>query len=115
VLLQSENHSLLIQIVGFLSNLLTSIGWGLALWKLLLNNQHRNYWMFLFVLFSIPVLFFWESAMLFFNGLLMVIFILRTKDREPFHWFLIVQVVSVFLGFSQMVYWLFSFAPGGKF
>ena len=69
VLLQSENHSLLIQIVGFLSNLLTSIGWGIVLWKLLLNNQHRNYWMILFVLFSIPVLFFWESAMLFFNGL----------------------------------------------
>jgi hypothetical protein len=115
VILQSENHSLLLQVVGFLSNILTSIGWGLVLWKLLLNNQYRNYWMFLFVLFSTPVLFIWSSAMLFFNGLLIVIFILSTKDRKPFHWFLIVQVVPVFLGFFQMVYWLFSFAPGGKF
>jgi hypothetical protein len=115
VILQSENHSLIIQTIGLLSNILTSLGWGIVLWKLLLNNQYRNYWILLFVLFSIPILFFWTSAMLFFNGLLIAIFIFLAKDRKPFHWFLIVQVVSVFLSFTQMVYWLFSFAPGGKF
>jgi hypothetical protein len=114
VILQSENHSLLIQTIGLLSNILTSLGWGIALWKLRLNNQYRNYWILLFVLFSIPILFFWTSAMLFFNGLLIAIFIFLAKDRKPFHWFLIVQVVSVFLSFTQMIYWLFSFAPGGK-
>jgi hypothetical protein len=82
---------------------------------LLLNNQNRNYWILLFVLFSLPVLFFWTSAMLFLNGLLIAIFIFRSKDLKPFHWFLVVQVVSVFLVVFQMVYWLFSFAPGGKF
>jgi hypothetical protein len=68
VLLQSENHSLLIQVTGLLSNILTSIGWGMVLWKLLLDNQYRNYWMLLFVLFSIPILFFWTSAVLFLTG-----------------------------------------------
>jgi hypothetical protein len=115
VLLQSENHSLLIQVTGLLSNILTSIGWGMVLWKLLLDNQYRNYWMLLFVLFSIPILFFWTSAVLFFNGLLIAVFILLAKDRKPFHWFLMVQIVSVFLVAFQMIYFFISFSPGGKF
>jgi hypothetical protein len=115
VLLESENHSLLIQLSGLISNGLISIGWGMVLWKLLVNNQYRNYWMFLFVLFSLPVLFFWTTAMLFFNGLLVAIFILRTKERKPFHWFLIAQFVSVSLAVFQMFLWVFSFSPGGKF
>jgi len=115
VLLQSENHSLLIQVTGLVSNMLTAIGWGIVLWKLLLDNQHRNYWMLLFVFFSIPVLFFWTSAVLFFNGLLIAIFILLAKDRKPFHWFLMVQIVSVFLVVFQMIYFFISFSPGGKF
>jgi hypothetical protein len=115
VILQSENHSQLIQLTGFLSNLLTSIGWGIVLWRLILNNPHRNYWLLLFVLFSLPVLFFWTSAVLFFNGLFLAIFILRTKERKPFHWFLIIQFVSVSLAVFQMFAWMISFSPGGKY
>ena len=115
ILLQSENSFLVEPISGLLSNLFTSIGWGMVMWKLLLNHSHRNYWMGLFVLFSMPILFFWIPAVLFFNGLLLTIFILKTKDRKPFHWFLIAQVVSVSLAVFQMFAWLISFSPGGKF
>jgi len=114
VILQSENHSQLIQVTGLLSNLMTSIGWGMVLWKLLLNNQYRNYWMLLFVLFSIPILFFWTPAMLFFSGLLVVTFIFLAKERLPFHWFMILQFVSVSLAVFQMFAWFISFSPGGK-
>ena len=115
VLLQNENHSQLIQVTGFLSNLITSIGWGMVLWKLILNNQYRIYWMLLFVLCSVPVLFFWTPAMLFFNGLLVVTFILRAKERMPFHWFVIAQFISVSMAVFQLFAWFISFSPGGKF
>lgn len=115
ILLQSEKASMVEPISGFLSNILTSIGWGMVTWKLLLNHPYRNYWMLLFGLFSMPILFFWVPAMLFLNGLLLTIFILRTKDRKPFHWFLILQFVSVSLVVFQMFAWMISFSPGGKY
>jgi hypothetical protein len=114
VLLQSESHSQLIQFTGLLSNFITSIGWGMFLWKLLSSNPHRKYWMLLFVLCSVPVLFFWTPAMLFFNGLLVVTFILRAKERMPFQWFVIAQFVSVSLAVFQLFSWFISFSPGGK-
>jgi hypothetical protein len=114
VLLQSENSFLVEPISGLLSNLLTSIGWGMFLWKLLLNHPYRNYWMLLFVLFSLPILFFWIPAVLFFNGLLLAIFIWQSKERKPFHWFLIAQFITVCMAVFQMFAWFISFSPGGK-
>ena len=115
VLLQSENSFLVEPILGQLSSILISIGWGIVFWKLLTNNPHRNYWMLLFVLFSLPILIFWIPSALFFNGLLLAIFVLKTKNRSPFHWFLMAQFVSVSLAALQMFAWFFSFAPGGKY
>jgi hypothetical protein len=114
VLLQNENSFLVEPISGLLSNMLTSIGWGMFLWKLLLNHPYRNYRMFLFVLFSLPILFFWIPAVLFFNGILLAIFIWETKERKPFHWFLIAQFISVCMAVFQMFAWFISFSPGGK-
>lgn len=114
VLLQSENSFLVEPISGLLSNMFISIGWGMFLWRLLLNHPYRNYRMLLYVLFSLPILFFWIPAVLFLNGLLLVIFIWETKDRKPFHWFLIAQFISASLAVFQMFAWFVSFSPGGK-
>jgi hypothetical protein len=43
---------------------------------------------------------------LFFVGLLMVVFILKSKERKPFHWFIIAQFVSISLSIAQLVYQL---------
>jgi hypothetical protein len=36
----------------------------------------------------------------------MVVFILKNKERKPFHWFIIAQVVSISFSVAQLVYQL---------
>jgi hypothetical protein len=44
---------------------------------------------------------------LFFVGILMLVFILKSKERKPFHWFIIAQFVSVAFSVAQFAYQFF--------
>jgi hypothetical protein len=88
------------------SILLVSTAWYLVFRNLLQGNPKKRLFLILYVLLCVPSILLVGGDGLIFSGVLMSIFILKSSERQPFHWFIIGQVVSIFFSFAQFVYQL---------
>jgi hypothetical protein len=88
------------------SILFVSTAWYLVFRNLLQGNPNKRLFLILYVLLCVPSILLVGADGLIFSGVLMSIFILKSNERQPFHWFIIGQVVSIFFSFAQFVYQL---------
>ncbi len=85
--------------------LFTSSAWYLVLRILLQNNPKQRLYLRIFLLLLLPSLLLPDFG-LFFAGMYMLVFILKSKERQPFDWFILLQIVSFSVFFAQFVYHL---------
>ena len=57
-----------------------------------------------FLLLFLPSVLLVGADGLVFAGILMLVFILKSKERKPFHWFILAQFVSISFSIAQLVY-----------
>lgn len=91
------------------SILLIGTAWFMMYRDMLHNNSRKPWFLGLFFLLAVPIFLLADASGWFLLGVLMLVFMLKNKERKPFHWFVISQVVSISFSFTQFIYeWLFQ-------
>jgi hypothetical protein len=89
----------------FISSILfTGTAWFLVFRNMLENHPKKRGYLIVFLLLFLPSVLLVGADGLFFVGILMLVFILKSKERKPFHWFIIAQFVSVAFSVAQFAY-----------
>lgn len=86
--------------------LFTGTAWFLVFRNMIQDHPKQGPYFLLFGLLLLSSVLLVGEDGLFFVGLLMLVFILKNKERKPFHWFIIAQVVSISFSVAQLVYQL---------
>jgi hypothetical protein len=86
------------------SILFTGTAWFFVFRDMIQNHPNKSGYLILFGLLLLSSILLVGEDGLFFVGLLMVVFILKSKERKPFHWFIIAQFVSISFSIAQLVY-----------
>jgi len=88
------------------SILFTGTAWFLVFRNMIENHPKKRMYLLIFGLLLLSSVLLVGEDGLFFVGLLMVVFILKSKERKPFHWFILAQFVSISFSIAQLVYQL---------
>lgn len=88
------------------SILFTGTAWFLVFRNMVENHPKKRRYILIFVLLWLSSILLSGEDGLIFVGLLMLAFILKSKERKPFHWFIIAQFVSISFSIAQLVYQL---------
>lgn len=101
-----------VSLIGkFISSILfTGTAWYIVFRDMIQNHPNKRRYLIIFGLALLSSILLVGEDGLFFVGLLMVVFILKSKERKPFHWFIIAQFVSISFSIAQFVYQL-SLSP----
>lgn len=97
-----------VSLIGkFISSLLfTGSAWYFLFRDMLLHHPNKRRYLIIFLLLLLPSVLLVGMDGLFFAGLFLIVFILKSKERKPFHWFVIAQFVAIFFSVAQMIYQL---------
>ena len=87
--------------------LFTGTAWYLVFKDMIKNLPSKRRYFIVFSLLLLSSILLLGEDGLFFVGVLMLVFILKSKERKPFHWFIIAQFVSITFSVAQLVYQLF--------
>lgn len=88
------------------SILFTGTAWFLVFRNMVENHPRKRAYFLIFSLLLLSSVLLVGEDGLFFVGLLMLVFILKSKERKPFHWFILAQFVSISFSIAQLVYQL---------
>ena len=86
------------------SILFTGTAWFLVFRNMVENHPRKRAYILIFSLVLLSSVLLVGEDGLFFVGLLMVVFILKSKERKSFHWFILAQFVSISFSIAQLVY-----------
>lgn len=92
------------------SILFTGTAWYLVFRDMIQHHPNKRRYSIVFGLLLVSSVLLVGEEGLFFVGLLMMVLILKSKERKPFHWFILAQFVSITFSVAQMVYQL-SLSP----
>jgi hypothetical protein len=87
--------------------LFTGTAWFLVFRNMLENHPKKRSYLITFLLLFLPSVLLVGADGLVFAGILMLVFILKSKERKPFHWFIIAQFVSLAFSVAQFAYQFF--------
>ncbi len=88
------------------SILFIGTAWFLVFRDMIQNHPNKRRYIIIFGLLLLSSVLLVGEDGLIFVGLLMLVFILKSKERKPFHWFIIAQFVSISFSIAQLVYQL---------
>jgi hypothetical protein len=92
------------------SILFTGTAWYLVFRDMIQHHPNKRRYSIVFGLLLVSSVLLLGEEGLFFVGLLMMVLILKSKERKPFHWFILAQFISITFSVAQMVYQL-SLSP----
>lgn len=87
--------------------LFTGTAWFLVFRNMLENHPKKRGYLIVFLLLFLPSVLLVGADGLVFAGILMLVFILKSKERKPFHWFIVAQFVSLAFSVAQFAYQFF--------
>ncbi len=91
----------------FISSILfTGTAWFFMFRSMLQHHPKKRRYLITFLVLLVPSVLFVGADGLIFSGLLMMVFIWKSKERKPFQWFVIAQFVAISFSVAQMIYQL---------
>lgn len=90
----------------FSSLLFTGSAWYFMFRDMLQHHPNKRRYLIIFLMLLLPSVLLVGVDGLFFAGLFLMVFILKSKERKPFHWFVIAQFVAISFSVAQMIYQL---------